>query len=100
MQRNKYRAQILLEPEQHAALAELAGREDRSISDLVREIVDRWLSQQDERRLWEQRMEALERLSQIRERIQAEYGVYQGDLLDEARGERDEDVDRVWRGEA
>ena len=99
MQQNKYRAQILLEPEQHAALAETARREERSISDLMREIVDHWLSQQDEQRLWEQRMQALERLNQIRERIQQEYGVYHGDLLEEARAERDEDFDRVWRGE-
>ncbi len=99
MQQNKYRAQILLEPEQHAALAEAARREERSISDLVREIVDHWLIQQDEQRLWEQRMQALERLNQIRERIQQEYGVYHCDLLEEARAERDEDIDRVWRGE-
>jgi hypothetical protein len=100
MQPTKYRAQILLEPEQHTALAEVARRENRSISELMREIVDRWLSQQDDQRLWEQRMEALERLSQIRERIQQEYGVYQGDLIEEARAGRDEDFDRIWRGEA
>ncbi len=100
MQQNKYRAQILLEPEQHAALVDAARREERSISDLVREIVDQWLSQQDEQRLWEQRMEALERLNQIRERVQQEYGVYQGDLLEEARAGRDEDIDRVWQGDA
>ena len=100
MQQTKYRAQILLEPEQHNALAEVARRENRSISELMREIVDQWLSQQDNQRLWEQRMEALERLSQIRERIQQEYGVYQGDLIEQARADRDEDFDRVWRGEA
>jgi len=99
MPQNKYRAQILLDPEQHAALAEAARREERSISDLMREIVDHWLSQQDEQRLWEQRMQALERLNQIRERIQQENGVYHGDLLEEARAERDEDFDRIWRGE-
>ena len=100
MQQTKYRAQILLEPEQHNALAEVARRENRSISELMREIVDQWLSQQDDQRLWEQRMEALERLGQIRESIQQEYGVYQGDLLEEAHVDRDEDIDRVWRGEA
>jgi hypothetical protein len=45
-------------------------------------------------------MQSLERLNQIRERIQQEYGVYQGDLLESARTEQDEDLDRVWRGEA
>ena len=34
------------------------------------------------------------------ESIQQEYGVYQGDLIEEARAERDEDFDRIWRGEA
>ncbi len=100
MQPDKYRAQILLEPEQHAVLAQAARREERSISDLIREIVDQWLKQQDEQRLWEQCMQSLEHLNQIRERIQQEYGVYQGDLLESARAERDEDLNRVWRGEA
>jgi hypothetical protein len=35
-----YRAQILLEPEQHQALTQIAQNEGRSLSDLVREIVD------------------------------------------------------------
>jgi hypothetical protein len=100
MQQTKYRAQILLEPEQHNALVEVARREKRSISELVREIVDRWLSQQDEQHLWEKRMQALERLGQIRERIQQEYGSYKGDLIEEARSEREDDFDRIWRGEA
>ena len=100
MQQTKYRAQILLEPEQHNALAEAARRENRSISELMREIVDQWLSQQDEQQVWVQRMEALERLNQIRERIQQEYGIYQGDLIEEARADREDDFDRAWRGEA
>lgn len=100
MQPDKYRAQFLLEPEQHAAQAQAARREDRRISDMIREIVDQWLKQQGEQHLWEQCMQSLERLNQIRERIQQEYGVYQSDLLESARAERDEDLDRVWRGEA
>jgi Arc/MetJ-type ribon-helix-helix transcriptional regulator len=100
MQQTKYRAQILLEPEQHTALAEIAQSENRSISDLVREILRQWLEMQGDRQIWDQRMDALDRLTQIRERIQGQYGVYEGDLLGEARLERDEDMDRVWRGEA
>ena len=34
-----YRAQIILEEEQHTALAELAKQEGRSISEIVREMV-------------------------------------------------------------
>ena len=34
------RTQILLEPEQHHLLTEIARRENRSLSDLIRELVD------------------------------------------------------------
>jgi predicted DNA-binding ribbon-helix-helix protein len=36
-----HRTQILLEPEQHKTLTEIARQEQRSLSDLVREMVDR-----------------------------------------------------------
>jgi len=38
-----YRTQILLEPEQHKALAEIARREKRSLSDVVREMLQKQL---------------------------------------------------------
>ena len=100
MQHNKYRAQILLEPEQHAALAEVARREDRSLSDLVREIVNKWLEEQDRQAKLTRELQALEELTRMRLAIQEEHGIYTGDLLEEARVERDEDMNRVWRGEA
>ncbi len=37
------RTQILLEPEQHQALAKIARREKRSLSDVVREMLDKQL---------------------------------------------------------
>jgi len=36
-----HRTQILLEPEQHKTLTEIARQERRSLSDLVREMADR-----------------------------------------------------------
>jgi hypothetical protein len=42
-----YRAQILLEPEQYCTLAEIAQRERRSISDLMRESVQVYLAERD-----------------------------------------------------
>jgi hypothetical protein len=96
MQANKYRAQILLEPEQHDILAEFAHRENRSISDLVREIVQQWADRQSEKRLWDKRVEIQERLSQIQVRIKEEKGIYQGSLIEESRLERDEETERVW----
>jgi hypothetical protein len=95
---NKYRAQILLEPEQHAALAEAAQRENRSLSDLMREIVDDWLARLDQEAQRQRELLALEELTALRLNIQEEHGIYTGNLIDDPR--RDEDVERVWRGAA
>jgi Arc/MetJ-type ribon-helix-helix transcriptional regulator len=94
-----HRAQILIDPEQHTALANLAQKENRSISDLVREIVQEYLDQQNRKTRLQRELQALEALSQLRRVIQEEKGIYAGDLIEESRHERDEDVDRVWRGE-
>jgi hypothetical protein len=90
----------LLEPEQHQALAEIAEQEGRSISDLVREIVRDHLAERDQQAQNLAALHAIERLTQIRTRVQKERGILQGDLLAEAREEWEEDVERTWRGEA
>lgn len=95
-----YRAQILLEKEQHEVLAEMAEAQDRSISDLVREIIDDYLSQQEKEDQLERELQALRRLREIREEARQRYGVYQGDLIHEVRDERDQDMERIWKGEA
>jgi predicted CopG family antitoxin len=43
MNKSVYRAQILLEPEQHKALVRIARQEKRSLSDVVREMLDQQL---------------------------------------------------------
>ena len=40
-----HRTQILLEQEQHKALTEIAKRENRSLSDLVREMLEKQLEE-------------------------------------------------------
>jgi len=45
------RTQILLEPEQHEILKEIARQEKRSISDIVREMLDNQIKVQQRRRL-------------------------------------------------
>jgi predicted DNA-binding protein len=40
------RTQILLEPEQHQTLTELAHQQNRSLSDLVREMLDAQITEQ------------------------------------------------------
>jgi hypothetical protein len=82
--------EIVLEPEQHQALAEIAQLEGRSISDLVREIVGQHLAERDRGVQTQREIQA----------IQEEHGTYRGDLLDEVREEREQDVERVWGDKA
>jgi len=94
-----YRAQLLLESSQHEALAEIAEQEGRSISDLVREIVRRHLAERGDQAQKLSALQAIERLTQIRARLQEEHGILQGDPLADARAEWEEDVERIGRGE-
>jgi len=95
-----HRAQLLLESEQHQALADIAEQEGRSISDLVREIVRQHLAERRQQNQQLTALQAIERLTQIRARLQEEHGMYQGDLLAEVRAEWEEDVERTWQGDA
>jgi hypothetical protein len=94
-----YRAQILLEPEQHRVLAKIAQNEGRSLSDLMREIVHQYLAAQELEARKQQELQAIEALRQTRLRLREQHGDYQTDLISEARAEREEDMERVWRGE-
>jgi len=92
---NYHRAQILLEPEQHRRLKQIAERQGRSISDVTRGIVSAGLeamAAQEEAHAarWTQ---VEQRLRVIREGAQARKGIYQGDLVGEIRAGRDEDLD-------
>lgn len=87
------RMQILLEPEQQKALAALAERQERSISDLLREIVQAYLDIQSEEAQMQAERAALKQLKAIREQSRQSYGVFPGNLVDDIRRERDEDFD-------
>jgi predicted DNA-binding protein len=97
---NMHRAQLLLEPEQHEALAEISEQEGRSISELVREIVRQYLAERDEETRKRAALEAIEELSRIRSRVREQHGIYPGEPLAEVRAEREEKVAELWRGEA
>jgi len=43
-----YRTQILLEPEQHRILTEIARQEKRSLSDILREMVDKQIAEREQ----------------------------------------------------
>jgi hypothetical protein len=48
-----YRTQILLEPEQHKFLTEIARQEKRSLSDVIREMVDHQIAKRKQMALIE-----------------------------------------------
>ena len=89
-----YRAQILLERKQHAALTALAQQENRSLSEKVREIIGCYLAEHDVQMKLNQELDALANLSRIREETARIYGVYPGDPIAEARVEREAETDQ------
>jgi len=96
MAKRMQRTQLLLEPEQHHALAEIARKEGRSISDVVREMVQRQIEQRREaaRVDLERRLEALRRIRRHRDEAIERRGGMQVDLdvaalIRQAREERD-----------
>ncbi len=92
-----HRAQLLLEAEQHQALMEIAEREGRSISDLVREIVRHHLDERSREAQILKALQAIDQMTQVRARLRERYGTYQGDPQDEVRGEWENDIERIWR---
>jgi predicted DNA-binding protein len=93
-----YRAQVLLESEQHEALAAIAQQEGRSISDVLREIVREHLAEKDKEARKLDALQAVEKLTRIREGVQERYGACPRDLVAEVRAEREEEMERVGQG--
>ncbi len=95
MSERMYRAQILLDPEQRRKLEEIAHREKRSISAVTRQIIDAGLEMyESEAEIWKKRARILARLRAQREKQPVEYT---GDLVNEARQERENEMDELWR---
>lgn len=94
-----YRMQLLLKPEQRKRLERVAKREGRTFSDTARRALEEGLRvmEGDTDSVWEKRLEALEYLNGLRKRIQDERGVYQGDLVNDARLDRDTQIEQTWR---
>jgi hypothetical protein len=96
---NLYRAQILLEREQHKALKDIAQEEGRSLSEVMREIVDQFLAGQEQALQKQRELQALQDLANMRQQIWAQHGPLRANLLAEARAEWEQDVERIWAGE-
>ena len=71
-----YRTEILLEPAQHQALAEMAQREGRTISDIAREMIGEKLAERQPAPApnGDQYLALLDRIRQHREAILADRG--------------------------
>lgn len=63
------RAQILLYPEQHDALAEIAQRDGTSISDIVRTAIEAWLEERRQDESMHRRLEALDTIQAHRQAL-------------------------------
>ena len=94
-----YRTQILLKPEQHAELAQIAKQEGRSISDVVREMIDNELERRKNAANTDiqRRLAALDRIQQHRAEILARRGgkpidIDVVELINQMRDERDAEI--------
>jgi hypothetical protein len=92
-----HRTQILIEPEQHAKLTNLAREQNRSVSEIIREVVGQYLADRAEVVRWHGRLQGLERARKLRKAIREERGGKPIDLnlineLGEIRQQRDADL--------
>ncbi|MHB1318350.1 MAG: hypothetical protein ACYCYF_07020 [Anaerolineae bacterium] len=98
-ERTLVRAQVLMTRDQRRRIERLAEQEGRSLSDVTRRALDAGLDtlEGDTDEAVRRERENLLAMRVLRERALARYGVYQGDLVNEAREERDRQVDDVWK---
>ncbi|HEX2163659.1 MAG TPA: hypothetical protein VHM02_06895 [Thermoanaerobaculia bacterium] len=78
-----HRTQLFLRPDQHATLAKLAERQEVTVSEVLRQVVDEWMEDRQARKA--RGLEALERLREVREQIERRVGVLPAELALEAR---------------
>ncbi len=95
------RAQFLISPKQRERLERLARREGRSLSDVTRRAIDLGLDALEEldERAARRQQEALAELDRIRAQVRERSGVYQGNLVAEAREERERQQEEACQGD-
>ena len=89
----RHRTQLLLDPDQYQAVAHLAAKQQRPISEIVREFIDLGLEQLRQHR--QERLRALEDLVATRRRLEARRGVYEADPVAGVRAERERQLEAV-----
>ncbi|MFH0916306.1 MAG: ribbon-helix-helix protein, CopG family [bacterium] len=91
-----YRAQILLETDQHLQLERRAQESGRSMSDLVREIVEEYLTRESVGEAVRRSLAALDELTAMRRDTEREHGLLEASfldtLMDELREGRDAEI--------
>lgn len=80
-----HRTQLFLRPDQHAELARIAQRQERTVSEVLREVLDEWI--EGCRAAQHSRLASLERMRALRERIGEETGNLPRELVLETRRE-------------
>ncbi len=91
------RTQVLFDEDTLRKLKAVAEAQGRSVSDLVRELVESGLERQRQQEL--QQFEALlGKLRQIREENAAKYGEVEPDLLEKVREERSQELGELLWG--
>ena len=94
MSKRMHRTQILIEPEQHQMLSDLAKAEHKSISEMIREILREYFNNQSGEARWRNRDKTLRRARRVRNSILDERNGKPIDLdmiafMDEIREARD-----------
>ena len=89
-----HRAQILIDPEQHQALAEIAQQEGASISEIVRLAVHKWLAERHEDQVLRRQMDALAEIGRHHHAILDRRGgkpleIDLAEIIEQIREERD-----------
>ncbi len=92
-----HRAQILLDPEQHTALADIAQREGTSISEIVRTAVQEWLEERQGDELLRRRLEDVATIQTRHKEMLAQRGgqaleIDIDQLIDQLRAERGDEL--------
>lgn len=87
-----YRAQILLEDDQHDQLERLARDSGRSMSELVREIMAEYFARSSEEESVRRSLAAVDQLSDLRRVLESRHGRLPASLLNELREERDAEL--------
>ena len=93
-----YRTQVLLEREQHRALSEMATATGQSISEIIRQVIRQYLSEQEQSARQQQELAALDALAEMRQQLHEQHGLYQVDVLEKLREERVAEL--RWQGES